>query len=152
MALPLPLLSPAMMATILRPIAQLPPRQVKGSRHQLQLKHHLGISILHARFTSRSFKCPLLIAHKDRDLIPWAAILLKARLSNMHYFFERTQEHCQRLEDAPVVLHWSAFLFDALDIRSTLRLHRRIWDDMAGVGISVLFFGEVLCLIDLSSS
>lgn len=66
----LPLLSPATTATILRPIGQLPPRQVKGLRHHLQLKHHLEINILHARFTDRFFKCPLLIAHKDKDLIP----------------------------------------------------------------------------------
>lgn len=57
----------ARMATTTRPIGQLPPRQVNGSRRQLQLENHLEINILRAHSTAQSLKCHLLVAPMDRD-------------------------------------------------------------------------------------
>lgn len=58
----------ATMATVNRPIGQqLPPRQVKGIRHRLQLEHHLEIIKIHAHSMAQSLKCPLLVAPKDTD-------------------------------------------------------------------------------------
>lgn len=48
----------ATMATISRPIGQLPPAQVKGSRHQLQLEQHLDIIILMAAISRPTSQLP----------------------------------------------------------------------------------------------